>query len=129
MKRSTAASFLTLVLLLVLVFPVFAQAGNPPAPPTPAIPETVLLIIPILTGSIGIPLINFFKKQFGWVNPEDKIKNVWLSFLISFALAILALVATNSLVPMTGPETLIIWVLLAFSTATLIYKSMQPVQS
>jgi len=87
------------------------------------IPQAVLLIIPVLVGSLGIPLINWLKVQFGWTKPEDKPKNTWLSFGVAMVLAVFALAITNSLVPLAGPETLVLWVSLAFSTATLIYKS------
>jgi uncharacterized membrane protein YsdA (DUF1294 family) len=124
-SRTFFSSILVLVLLLVvLAFPVMAMAQDAQAPAEPPpVPEVVILLIPVLTGSIGIPVINWLKLTLGWTAPEDKIKNVWLSFLVSVALAIVALLITGSFLPLSGPETLVMWVSLSFSVATLIYKS------
>jgi hypothetical protein len=129
MKTKTFFSLLIILLLLtVITTPALAMsAGASSKADTPQIPEAVLLLIPIIVGSIGIPLINFLKTQLKWTNPEDKLKNVWLSFGVSVVLAVLALLITNSLIPLTGPETLVTWISLTFTVATLMYKSMQPV--
>lgn len=92
------------------------------------IPSVVLLLIPILTGSVGIPVINWLKARLGWTKPEDKTKNIWLAFGVSLLLAVGALLITSSFAPLAGPETVVTWVAVAFSTATLIYKSLQPVE-
>lgn len=90
------------------------------------VPQAVLLLIPVLVGSLGIPLINWLKKQFNFTGDSASVKNTWLSFGVSLVLAVFALVVTNSLTPLAGPETLVLWISLAFSTATLIYKSLLP---
>jgi hypothetical protein len=116
---------LCLVLLLVLAFPAMAAGpASPGAAPGPDIPEAVLLLIPALVGGIGIPVINRLKLALGWTTPEDKNKNLWLAFGVSMALAILALLLTNSFLPLGGPDTVVAWITLAFSVATLIYKSL-----
>jgi len=91
-----------------------------------AIPESVLVLIPILVGTIGVPLVNWLKAQF----KLDGIKALWLAFGASVILAIFALVLTGGFVVPPGGDPLAIaarvieWVGLVFATATLIYKSM-----
>lgn len=92
----------------------------------PAIPEAVYLLIPLLVGRIGVPVINFLKEKFGWVTEADKRKNLWLAFGVSLALAVLALAITSAFTPLIGPESLVTWIGMVFTVATLVYKSMQP---
>jgi len=130
MKTRTFFSMcIVLILCTLLTAPALAFAPGAALPedsPPVHVPEAVLLLIPVLVGSIGIPVINWLKLQFGWTKPEDKPKNLWLSFGVSMALAIIALLITGSFVPLTGPNTFVAWISLAFTVATLIYKSMQP---
>ena len=66
---------LSLILLLLMVA---ATPGQTAPPAETQVPDTVLLLVPVLAGSIGIPLINRMKKTLGWVTDADKIKNIWL---------------------------------------------------
>jgi hypothetical protein len=125
MKRLTQVFIIALTLLLSIAFPVLAGAIFPADSPPVVVPESVLLLIPVIVGSLGIPIINWLKKIFNFTGDQAKVKNTWLSFCVSFVLAVFALAITNSLTPLTGPETVILWVSMAFSTATLIYKSVE----
>jgi hypothetical protein len=125
--RTFRAFAILSILLTLFVFPVLAAApGQGDQPQPPKVPDEVLLLIPVVTGWIGTKFIDFLKQVFGWTTPADKRKNVWLSLGVSAALAILLLLITGSFVPLTGPNTFIAWISVAFTTATLIYKSMQP---
>jgi hypothetical protein len=130
MKTKTFFSlFLLFLLVTVIIMPASAM---PPAivskaDAPPPVPDSVLLLIPILVGSVGVPLVNWLKKTLGWVTDADRIKNVWLTFGVSLGLAILSLLITQSFAPIGGPETLVTWLGLTFTVATLIYKNMQPV--
>jgi hypothetical protein len=133
MKTRTFFAFaIVLILLTVFVSSVMAMApggrGPDELPPDPT-PPAVLLLIPALLGGIGIPLINRLKAWLDFTKPEDNIKNSWLSFGVSVFLAVIALLITGSFVPMTGPETIVSWVTVAFTTATLIYKSIRKSES
>ena len=91
-----------------------------------AIPESVLVLIPILVGTVGVPLVNWLKAQF----KLEGIQALWLAFAVSVILAIVALVLVGGFVMPPGGDPLAIaarvieWIGLVFATATLIYKSM-----
>lgn len=91
-----------------------------------AIPESVLVLIPILVGVIGVPAVNWLKQQF----KLEGIQALWLAFAVSVVLAIFALVLVGGFVMPPGGDPLAItarvieWVGLVFATATLIYKSL-----
>ncbi len=123
-------SFLTwliVITLMLLIVPAAVLAAAPTQDATPPpVPESVLLLIPILVGSVGVPVTNWLKQALKWTADTDRIKNIWLTFGVSLVLAILALLITQSFVPLGGPETVVTWLGLIFTVATLVYKSMSP---
>ncbi len=126
MKTRSFVTSLIVITCLLLIQPVVALASGPAQDTTPQpIPDSVVLLVPILVGSFGVPLVNWLKKTLGWTTDADKKKNIWLTFGVSLALAILALLVTQSFIPLGGPETVVTWLGLTFTVATLIYKSMQ----
>lgn len=125
MKKIGICLLLVFLLLLVISFPVFAQSGADPAAPPP-VPEAVLLLISAGAGGLCVKIVNFFKEKLGWTKPTDKVKNTWFTFGICAIFSVLLLLITNSFVPLSGPDALVTGATLAFSVATLLYKSFQP---
>jgi hypothetical protein len=127
--RMKARSFVTLLIIvafLMLITPFIVQASTPSQEATPApvpVPEAVLLLISAGAGGLCVKIVNFLKLKFGWITEADRIKNVWLTFGTSAVMGILLLLITSSFAPITGPETLVTWITLAFTVATLLYKT------
>lgn len=95
------------------------------------VPDSVIVLVPVLAGAIGVPLVNFIKAQFNL----DGLKALWLTFGVSVALAIVALLITGSFAIPAGDPLAIVakvieWVGVVFATATLIYKAiaLKPVE-
>jgi len=83
------------------------------------------ILIPIIVGSIAVPLINAIKK---FLNSSDPRINLGVSFGVSLLLSIFALVITGAFsgAPVT-PSMIVSWVGLIFTVATLIYKGTQTI--
>jgi hypothetical protein len=123
--RLLFASLLILVLLIVMVIPVMAASpGQGDQPPQVQVPDAVLLLISAGIGGLCVKIVNFLKERLGWTKDTDKVKNVWLTFGIAVFMGILLLLITSSFAPLTGPESVVTWITLAFTVATLLYKSM-----
>ena len=133
MKYIHPFRFAAILILLLLLFSVLLNAVQaapiaqtaPPGQPAPAqVPDAVLLLIPVFAGGVAVKVINGLKQILGWTADADKLKNIWLSFGVCMAIAILLLLITSSFVHLAGPETFVAWIFMAFSTATLLYKSL-----
>lgn len=113
------------LLLSVLILPVLAASPGQDTQTLPIqIPEAVLLLISAGAGTLCVKVVNFLKTQLKWTQPEDKVKNVWLTFGVAVVASVLLLLITSSFVPLTSPEMLVAQAGVIFSVATLLYKSM-----
>lgn len=112
-----------LLLLSILVLPVMAAASGEDSPPI-QIPEAVLLLISAGAGGLCVKVVNWLKVLLKLTKPEDKIKNVWLTFGVAVVASVLLLLITSSFVPVTSPEMLVAQAGVIFSVATLLYKTM-----
>lgn len=122
--------FMAMILVMaffVLVLPVMAAAPGEDPPPV-QIPEAVLLLISAGAGGLCVKVVNWLKVLFGWIQPEDKVKNVWLTFGVAVIASVLLLLITSSFVPLTSPEMLVTQAGVIFSVATLLYKTMSKAQ-
>jgi hypothetical protein len=90
------------------------------------VPESVLVLIPILVGAVGVPLVNWLKGKLNLAG----IKALWLAFGVSVVLAVAALLFTGSFVipsgdPLAIAGKIIEWIGVVFATATMIYKGIE----
>jgi hypothetical protein len=114
-------NILLIVVLLLVSLTLAAFAPNPvQTTQPPAAPVDISLLIPVLIGALGVPLVNQIKTLF---KTTDPIQNLWITFGVSAALAVLALWLAGLILPMSTPQDYIKFFGVIFSTATLIYKS------
>lgn len=114
-----------LIAMTALFLIVSLQAAQPTV-----IPSAVLMLVPVLAGAVGVPLVNFIKKRLGWITVADKNKNLWMSFAVSIVLALIAEGVSGVIGPVniTSPdlmiESVVGYIGVTYATAQLIYKSM-----
>lgn len=100
---------------------------------TVEIPAAVIVLIPALVGWVAVPLINALKKLINPTGENWVIKigtvllaidvNLLIAVFVSLGLALLALIITNQFsIAVITPATIVYWIGLTFSVATLIYK-------
>lgn len=77
----------------------------------------ITIIVSLVLGAIGVPVLDFIKKQLGW----DGQKAILLVYALSAVIAVGALFVTGSFAPFDSARLLEYFGLIV-TTATLVYK-------